>query len=293
MNENKENEYETLRAELGRAFGTRKSVSLSGSPFRLAAGLETLMPGTPYKWNGQKRGGDPAHPYLVLQVTLAGWGTYNAEKITPGRAFAALVPSTHCYQLPPQSPGWAYFWLIVYHPYVVERVQARQSETGAVVDTPPAGGLLPRTAQMAADVCAGGFRDRWAEEAALLGWLCEYERACDAMLYPAAPRETLLAEVREAVLARLSAPPDVSALARARGQSRSAFAHAFKAATGLAPAAFVTQVRLEQASRLLLDTPHTLEWVAAQTGFADANHFCKVFRRRFHLSPGAFRRQMK
>ena len=287
------NEYETLWAELRRTFGTRKSVSLSASPFRLAAGLETLAPGAPYLLDGQKRGGDPSHPYLVFQVTLAGWGTFNNEKVMPGRAFAALVPSPHCYLLPPQSPGWTFFWLIWYHPYVVERVLARQQEMGAIVDILPTGGLLSRTAQITADVCAGGFRDRWAEEAALLGWLCEWERACDSMLYPAAPRETLLAEVRAAVLARLPSPPDVSELAWARGQSRSAFAHAFKAATGLAPAAFVTQVRLEQASRLLMDTHHTLEWVAAQTGFADANHFCKVFRRRFHLSPGAFRRQMK
>jgi len=62
----------------------------------------------------------------------------------------------------------------------------------------------------------------------------------------------------------------------------------FKAKTGISPAAFVTEVRLKEALKLLR-TPAKLEDVAAQTGFADANHFCKVFRRHFHTSPGAYR----
>lgn len=71
------------------------------------------------------------------------------------------------------------------------------------------------------------------------------------------------------------------------------FSHYFRAVTGLPPARFVTQIRLEEVTRCLLETNHTLETIAAATGFADAKHLCKVFRRHYHLSPGAFRRQMR
>ena len=40
-------------------------------------------------------------------------------------------------------------------------------------------------------------------------------------------------------------------------------------------------------------TDETLTTVADATGFADANHLCKAFKRRFHTSPGAFRRQLR
>jgi len=48
------------------------------------------------------------------------------------------------------------------------------------------------------------------------------------------------------------------------------------------------EVRLEEALKRLR-TGAKLETIAAQTGFADANHFCKVFRRHFLSSPGAYR----
>jgi transcriptional regulator GlxA family with amidase domain len=52
-------------------------------------------------------------------------------------------------------------------------------------------------------------------------------------------------------------------------------------------------VRLQEVSRRLVHSKEKLEAIARATGFADANHLCKVFRRHRHLSPGEFRRQMQ
>jgi transcriptional regulator GlxA family with amidase domain len=87
----------------------------------------------------------------------------------------------------------------------------------------------------------------------------------------------------------LSQPPSAAELADMNQLDRTTFSRKFKARTGLSPAAFVTEVRLEEALKLLR-TDAKLEEVAASTGFADANHFCKVFRRHFHSSPGSYRR---
>jgi AraC family transcriptional regulator len=106
-------------------------------------------------------------------------------------------------------------------------------------------------------------------------------------------RERVLADVRDMVLASEGRRLDVEEVASMRGMSRSAFSHWFKAATGIPPAQWITQVAMDEAVRLLLTGDLKLEAVARQTGFADANHFCKSFRRRFHTSPGEFRRQMR
>ena len=86
---------------------------------------------------------------------------------------------------------------------------------------------------------------------------------------------------------------DVSALAEKRDMSRSHFSHYFKATTGMSPAKFIADVRLEQVSRRLVETSDKLGVIARDAGFADATHLCKVFRRHFHTSPGDYRRQLR
>ncbi len=263
----------------------------------LSGGLEVLAPGTPYRWDGLRRGIDAAHPFVVFQYTLAGWGAYAeggaTQRLTPGAAFAAVLPSAHVYHLPPDSPGWTFCWVMFNHPYVVGRVRDLKAEAGPVTELAPDGVGVARLVRLFEGACQGGFGDAWAQEAALFEFLWEYERHEHARRYAPPERERLLSEVRREVLECLDCAPDVARLARARGMSRSAFSHHFKAVTGLPPAHFVMQVRLEYAARRLRESAQTLEAIATEMGFANANHFGKVFRRHYHLSPGAFRRQMR
>ena len=48
-----------------------------------------------------------------------------------------------------------------------------------------------------------------------------------------------------------------------------------------------------EAARLLLETHTPLKQIADACGFANANHFCKVFRRIQHVSPKAYRRTIR
>ena len=80
-------------------------------------------------------------------------------------------------------------------------------------------------------------------------------------------------------------------LAEAAGLSRAHFARSFKHATGLTPLAFVAQQRAERARELMLnDQELTLSRVATAVGFCDQSHLTTHFRRRFGITPAAFRR---
>jgi AraC-like DNA-binding protein len=100
----------------------------------------------------------------------------------------------------------------------------------------------------------------------------------------------LLEDVQARVLAGLPSAINVNALAVAYGMSRTHFSHYFRSQTGLTPARFAAEVRIHQATRMLLDTRAPLKQIADRCGFADANYFCKVFRRFQHMSPAAYRR---
>jgi len=137
------------------------------------------------------------------------------------------------------------------------------------------------------------FRDRFEVERALVDFTLSYEQAAQQGRHDggeADEGQDLLDAVRSRVLASLPRAIDVSALAAEQGMSRSHFSHYFRQRTGLTPANYATQVRIHEATRMLIETRTSLKWIAALCGFANANHFSKVYRRFERQSPGACRR---
>lgn len=273
-----------------------KNVNIS-SGYYLMGALETQTDHDFYQWDGERRGGDPDHPYLLFQCTLDGWGQYSdstgTHKMLPGTAFVAPIPSAHQYGLPSASKSWTFFYIMTSHPYVASRIRDRQDNKGRILKVTEDSPLIIRAAQLVEGTVTGGFADDFAQEQSLLEFMIEYERLVYREDYPEDIREDMLDSVRTYTLRHLSAPFDVAGLAEQSGMSRSNFSHRFKGVTGLSPAYYVQQIRLEEATHRLINSDLKLEAIADQTGFADANHFCKAFRRRFHLSPGEFRRQMR
>jgi AraC-like DNA-binding protein len=86
---------------------------------------------------------------------------------------------------------------------------------------------------------------------------------------------------------------DLAHLAALIGLSSSHFSRAFKASTGMAPYRWQLDARIRRAQALLIDTRASLDQVAETTGFADAVHFGRTFRKLIGASPAAWRRDRK
>jgi AraC-like DNA-binding protein len=203
-----------------------------------------------------------------------------------------VLPSRHVYSLPPDSARWSFFWFNSGHPWVVQRLAALAKRHSPVFDLPGDSRLLGLSRSFFTRVCGRRLGDAFAEEGALLEWMLEFERHLHERAHPRGRRETMLDELRAYTLENLGRSFGIEEVARRQGRSRSHFSHCFRQATGLAPAAHVLEVRLAEARRRLREASAPLKDIAAATGFADANHFCKAFRRLFHISPGAYRRLM-
>ena len=67
------------------------------------------------------------------------------------------------------------------------------------------------------------------------------------------------------------------------------FSTLFKRETGMSFTSYVTNVRMEQAARLLRETDDKTYLIAEQTGYTDPNYFSYVFKRHFGVSPSKFR----
>jgi AraC-like DNA-binding protein len=263
------------------------------------SGLETQTDPNVYAWHGRKRLGDEKKPFIVWQYTLAGFGAFRSGttgelvQMSRGYAFTTLVPSDDFYYLPLESKSWTFFWLIIDHPYIVRRMRDRTRLTGPIWPVPPRSPMMERALNLFDLVRAASLSDEFAEEADLFAFLTEFERLGHQILYPPLPRERILTEVRKEIIDRLpTGLPSVVELAERRGMSRTGFTHYFRRTSGLSPARFINQVRLEEVVKLLVSSSLKLSAIAELTGFADATHLGKVFRRHYYLTPDKYRHVM-
>jgi AraC-like DNA-binding protein len=259
--------------------------------------VETRTDPHAYSWDGMKRLAPRDHPVVFFQFTLAGWGVYEpygkpAQKVAPGMGFFAVIPSRHRYYLPAASPGWTFGWIGIYHPYLLQRIAKQVAATGPVLQTPPRSALMAIATRLIRGAFRKDFRDRFEMELGLFEFVLAYERLAQQHEDPDGARERLLDDVRGRVLATARTPITVDALAAERGMSRSHFTHFFRARTGLSPARYMTELRINEAARLLVATRTPLKKIASELGFANANHFGKVFRRLRHQSPIGYRQSL-
>lgn len=259
--------------------------------------VETRIARTDYWWDGMKRLAKADLPFFFFQFTLAGWGAFELydeapQRMTPGMGFLAAVPSRHRYYLPKGSPGWTFGWINVFHPYLVERLKKQVALSGPVVRVGPSSAFLGSALGLICSSLRKDFRDRFEVELALFEFVIAYERLAHQLRDPSGKRDRLLEAVRDSVLSNPRRAPNVDALAAQYGMSRSHFSHHFRAHTGQTPARFVAQTRVQEAARLLLHSDASLKQIADACGFANPNHFNRVFHRFQHTSPGAYRRSV-
>ncbi|WP_433561790.1 GlxA family transcriptional regulator [Nocardia sp. CA-151230] len=81
----------------------------------------------------------------------------------------------------------------------------------------------------------------------------------------------------------------VAELARRAGMSERNFARAFRIETGSTPAAFVEDLRVEAARRLLESTELTIGAIARQVGYRHGETLHRVFGRRLSTTPERYR----
>jgi len=71
------------------------------------------------------------------------------------------------------------------------------------------------------------------------------------------------------------------------------FTRMFTVATGKAPHAFLTQIRMDHAKRLLGDTCLPIATIAQRSGYATHAHFTGVFGRHIGVTPARFREEVR
>jgi AraC-like DNA-binding protein len=96
-----------------------------------------------------------------------------------------------------------------------------------------------------------------------------------------------LERVRRCLIEHLATPPTLTELARMAGFNETLLKGRFRALFGSSVFAYLRQMRMEEARRLLLERHLNVTEVAQRVGYANPSKFAAAFRRQFGMSPSA------
>lgn len=119
-------------------------------------------------------------------------------------------------------------------------------------------------------------------------------RPRDASVQPTAPPPLadsrvlfVIATMRERIDKNLT----MSQLARRAQLSRSQLGRLFQQQVGMAPTAYLQQLRLEQARQYLTSSTMSVKQIASACGFGNPNHFSRLFHEQVGTTPTAYRKR--
>ncbi len=254
----------------------------------ISAGEQTFTtPG--YFYNNRQRGGHDDE--VAVQQTLAGTCFLkNSEGRQLAPADTAML-FTHdedsSYGYPPEVTG----------PYELRYVcfkvaglkswfERLRAEFGPVIRMPLHGEASSVLAELVAGFKHRSFRDRFQEGELLHQMLVALYRDQVAATQTNDPIEYGRHYLRD----HFRSPINLKSVAQTCGVSREHFIRAFGKRYGEPPGELLRRLRLEQSHRMLRSTHLPVQDVAVACGFADANTFCRAFRQKYGMTPGASRR---
>lgn len=104
------------------------------------------------------------------------------------------------------------------------------------------------------------------------------------------PLPESLTRIKPYIETHLSASLPNPLLAKQAGMSVTGFERAFKRHFGTSAAQYVSEMRVREASRRLLQTADSIDDIAAATGFPNRAYFSRVFKKTTGEAPAGFRR---
>ncbi|MDR1899299.1 MAG: helix-turn-helix transcriptional regulator [Treponema sp.] len=229
--------------------------------------------------------------YVVWQYTVSGRGAIDVKDgridLLPGSLMIVSVPGPHVYYLPEDSDHWEFVFLVMIGREAMRITRMIERNLGNVVST----GATPQTVAFLYKTLdrlfSGEINDPFINS-------CYTYRLCMTFLEEAGDRgnagETPLFEgVKNFLKDNLQRDISVEEMAEYMGISRSHFTRLFSREMGTSPRMYLEDLRLKTAMGLLFGDNVSVKETAARCGIYDVNYFCRLFKKRYGVSPGKYR----
>lgn len=252
----------------------------------------------------------PFHPRRILSsaVLLLGYsGSYpiaqagRKYQLEPD-SFMVLFPGQEHYGYEPASDGQSHFWC---HVQIPGNYRIVESETVPETDACilPEFGRLPHTEKIcilfnqlidAANSSTGSsvLRQNICNSYAsiLLNSIsASYQTNHPSSEHPPQSRIFLAEKIREWIHLHHSEPISSLSISQSLKYNSDYLNHVLTSVTGHTLSETITQIRLQEAEILLLNSDMKISEIAYSVGFTDAKYFMKVFKKAKQVTPSEYR----
>jgi AraC-like DNA-binding protein len=242
---------------------------------------------TAYYNDGKKE----LNSYGVWQYTIGGRGRLDTKEtsreLLPGSLMIVSVPGPQAYYLPEDSDCWEFVFIVLIGREAIRLTRMIEKNVGRVIDATAIPATISRFHELTGKLFAGEIQDPFKNS--------EYTyRLCMSFLEEAAgikqagethAFEELKKFLRENIFRDIS----VEEMAEVMQLSRSHFTRIFSKDMGMSPRLYLEGLRLKTATDILFREGSSVKEAAIQCGIPDVNYFCRLFKKRFGISPGKYR----
>jgi len=252
--------------------------------------LEESISSPRYRWNCFDRG---AERFVIMQWTHSGEGVYEnrrgPQRVPKDHAFISLVPERATYYYPPDArEPWVFSWINWYGTLAYEIFRRFQARFGSVIPLSSRGAAAAALRRLIALAGEPASAERSSVSLQSYAFALEWWREAAA---PTGGRESRLARALQFCRQHFREPLGVKEIASEAGMSREHFTRLFVEEMDQPPAAFLRELRVNEAATLLRETELPLREVAMRSGFYSTRHLMRTFQRVHRVGPSEYRRR--
>lgn len=249
------------------------------------------MTDTHYFWDGNNRIEENC---FVFQYTLNGSGAIKIKETTyqlnKNQAFWIKIPSDHSYYLPPESSKWEFIYITLFGDVIEKIYQQLTTINGHIFTFLNEDSVIQLIFQLIEQIKHQQVHNSFQASAAgyqfAMAFLENMGEYKEKRLSPPKPIERVLTYMKNNYHKDISLNDCVAK----SNLSKYHFTREFKKYIGTTPMQYVTKLRIQQASRLLLNDSDSIHSIAQKVGFQNGNYFTKVFKKEIGKSPNAYRK---
>jgi AraC-like DNA-binding protein len=229
--------------------------------------------------------------HAAWQYTVSGRGCLELESgrrdLLPGSMMILSIPGPHAYYLPESSDHWEFVFITLAGREMVRITRMIERHLGNIITLEKMPETLSLLYEFLKKLFSGEIKTPFVNSAHTYRLCMKFlEEAGDGRnSYGKYSFEVLKNFLKENLYRDIS----VEEMADVMGLSRSYFSSIFSREMGMSPRIYLEDLRLKAAMDILFEKGSTIKETAARCGIYDVNYFCRLFKKRYGISPGKYK----
>ncbi len=233
--------------------------------------------------------------YCWHQILYSGKGSgtliYGETAVTITENSFFFIPAYFPHEYYPDGDSWEVRW-VVFDGYACNQIFKELEYSKPIIIKPDdCSSMLKLFDKMFVALKSDKVYGNYTCSGLVYQYIMEFHRlASDKSVAGGVDRSDILMPALNYIDEHFREDFSVNVLAEISGVSQQYLCRVFKQTMNIRPNEYITNRRLQESARLLVETNEQLSEIAAASGFSDAGYFCTVFKKYKGVTPLEYRK---